>query len=196
MLGVELLAERGAHWPESSLTRALTRIARHVGWDPELVRRAPIRRAGAPFDLRPFAARRECLGDGWVSLIVIRGVPRGYAAAWCRRQRDGGHVVVAQARRVDRTKPPLVSHRRWWELVLAHELFHVLVPPEIRSGPAHCGDPGCILYPGPDARSVLRVIRTLRLPSDLCGRCATLAASPAGFPDEDAREGGRPGQSQ
>lgn len=111
----------------------------------------------------------------------VAGVNRGVFTLF----EDGWQQIIFNVAGIEGTANILLSERRVWEIVLVHELGHVLGVPADSSHiwrEGHCTDPTCVIYPTIDWRSVIAGIAHGGPPDDLCEKCRTELARAAAGP--------------
>ncbi len=124
--------------------------------------------------LESLIERRRCTEPCDITIFIGSALEAPQYRGQCMTRPNGSHAVVIYAPRLNRSKPPVLSLRLWWSIVVSHELFHALGLPADRGrrwcGP-HCTNPGCILYARVDWRSVCRAIADFHATTDLCADC-------------------------
>jgi len=98
----------------------------------------------------------------WNPKRNLRGLAFGYSPDY--------NVVVYNKINIDNA--PVISDTQAWKIVLTHEIGHRFQVPADKShnDKLHCTHRECIMYPSPDWRAVLSVLR-YGMPYDFCDAC-------------------------
>jgi len=197
LVTVRVFAVNGAELPGGSVEDAVAWLDRYVAGDVRLLATRPLELAANDDGVvtrRQLYEHRDTLADNRPCDITVYVVPR-FSDFSHRGFADmvGGPTghLVALHQTVMEARRSILSSQVMHELVLKHELGHVLRVPADAShtsgdsasgGPGgHCTHPECLLYWGVDTRSVLTGLMRLGPPKDLCRVCrAEVAAAQAG----------------
>lgn len=186
LVTIEVIRVNGQTAPGRSLEKAIEKFGSYVAGEVRVVDGEPVE-----FDLGDDGAlhRRQFQsvvdgskhsGPSTITIILCPDLDfsevRGFYGRGERSDGDVRHIVAINARMTDLTASniPLVTRKRYWYVVILHELCHALMVP---SDPSHgwqagqCTHPECILYPGIDKRSIWAAILRLGPPRGLCRAC-------------------------
>lgn len=173
---IDVVSVNGCEIPDGALSRALRGFGRYVRGRIETTfqtRQAAVNEKG---ELTRAELTRILKESGQCPkltiAIVVTQRMEGFTGRGFADHRGG---VVLNACRMHFGLVRAVPKRRWWALVILHELLHLLWLPaggDHRTD-GHCTAPWCILYAKVDWRSILVSAFGLRLllPIGLCGRC-------------------------
>lgn len=180
LVTIEVIRVNGQKAPGRSLDEAVKGFSRYVAGEVHTVEGEPVELETddegllAQSQIDSIVANSPCRGASDVTVLFIPGHSDDRARGQCVPQPNGSHVVVIRTNRISGSAPWLLNHEKWWQLVIMHELCHSLEVPSDKSHAwrgRHCTHPECVLYPRPDARSLLTAIIRLGPPLRLCRSC-------------------------
>lgn len=170
------ISVHGAYPPESAIESAVERLRPSFQGDVIVEDPAHIEIEGADegaISIPVVSSQQVKPGPGVITLVFVPEVKGDFRGIYIAFD-DARQQITFDAKAISEMTMPFFNKRQAWEVVITHELGHVIGVPadaEHKWDKGHCTDPSCVMYPGVDPRSVIRAIVSLGPPMDLCGKC-------------------------